>query len=86
MIHEAATTTAAKSDVQAVRLVMALSSASPATLQTHGSQPTALKALGAPLAKLMTKPSIKQQLQLLKMIMPHLFEGSAMAIATTRRS
>ena len=95
---------AAKSDVQAVRLIMALSSASPvrtqappttvrfpgisteknclcfqATLQTHGSQPTSLKALGAPLAKLMTKPSIKQQLQLLKMLMPHLFEGVSAA-------
>lgn len=65
---------AAKSDVQALRVMMAISPASPTALQCHGSHSTCLQGLGAPLAGLMTPPSIKQQLQLLKAIMPHFFQ------------
>jgi hypothetical protein len=61
-----------KGDVQAIRLLIALSGASPFSLQTH---PLSLRALGRPLAKLMSKPSIQQQLQLLRAIMPRVFES-----------
>ena len=57
---------------KAIRLLIALSGASPFSLQTH---PLSLRALGRPLAKLMSKPSIQQQLQLLRAIMPRVFES-----------
>eukprot|EP01043_Picozoa_sp_COSAG02_P003665 COSAG02_NODE_91_length_37690_cov_91.664840_9_plen_943_part_00 len=65
---------AAKSDVHVLRVMMAISPASPSTLQCHGAHAACLQGLGAPLAALMTAPSIKQQLQLLKAIMPHVFQ------------
>jgi hypothetical protein len=69
---------AAKGDAQAVRLVVALSGASAAAVQPHGAGQTLPGGLAAALARLMSKPSITQQLNLLRMVAsPELFETGA---------
>ena len=59
---------AAKSDVQAVRVMAAVSGASGTAVVRHGAGETLPAGLAAALAKLMTPPSIRQQLRLVGMI------------------
>ena len=61
---------AAKSDVQALRVLAAVSGASPHANQQHGAGAPIPWGLGAGLARLMTPPSARQQLGLLGVIQP----------------
>jgi hypothetical protein len=68
---------AAKSDVQALRVLAAVSGASPHANQQHGAGATIPWLLGAGLARLMTPPSARQQLGLLKVIQPAALSAAA---------
>eukprot|EP00927_Polykrikos_kofoidii_P048767 TRINITY_DN42980_c0_g1_i1.p1 TRINITY_DN42980_c0_g1~~TRINITY_DN42980_c0_g1_i1.p1 ORF type:complete len:982 (-),score=131.52 TRINITY_DN42980_c0_g1_i1:136-3081(-) len=63
----------AKSDAQAVRVVVALSHASPIAIQSHGDGDMLRRGLGVALARLMSPPSIQHQLKLLRRIDPDSF-------------
>ena len=72
---------AAKNDVQAVRLLVALSGADANATQEHGTGPRSLaNALARPLARLMSKPTIEHQLRFLRLVNPRLFAQSQCAI------
>eukprot|EP01079_Euglenida_sp_SAG-EU17-18_P002656 gene2656-3334_t len=64
----------AKSDPQALRLVLALSGASPEAVVQHGGHGAALPhGLGMRLAQLLTRPSITQQVRMLYRMEPAMF-------------
>ena len=65
---------AAKSDLQAVRLVSALSGASATAPQAHGDGQSLPWGLAHALAGLMSMPSIQQQLRLLRILQPELMD------------
>jgi hypothetical protein len=69
---------AAKNDVQAVRLLVALGAANPTATQSHDMGPQGLAArLARPLARLMSKPTIDHQLRFLRLVDPGLFAHGA---------
>jgi hypothetical protein len=66
---------AAKGDLQAVHLLVAIGRASSSAIQQHGGDSSLEVVLGRPLARLMSKPTIRQQLQFLRMVYPALFNA-----------
>ena len=62
----------AKGDMQAVRLILLLTNASPSAIQHHTAH--SMKPLRRYLAKLLSPPSAKQQMRLLRSLNPALFQ------------
>ena len=80
LLHQLLYFAAAKSDTQATRLLLLLTRTLPTVLQQHC--PRSTKPLRKHLAQLLTPPSAKQQLELLRRLNPSLFHSNVAGIET----